>query len=233
MSSFTQFRCVLSTVSVHACAHAHILKLNVDTGCFPWLLSTLVLKGLSLTQLTWLSNKLQESSCPCLPALGFQACAVSLAAGDDLGSHTCTANTAVPDPSLGPKENTVFMFPVPFFPDSAGHPEPGLWKRWANALLLSYTQPKGVFHLLIILFEMGHTEYDFAVWHKSTVCLRPFTLTATISRLPYKLNTMYPRLASIAPSLLPEDQDYMYVPLCSPYRTGHWVTKLHCLHSRC
>lgn len=25
----------------------------------------------------------------------------------------------------------------------------------------------------------------------------------------------------------------MYVLLCPPYGTGHWVTKLYCLHSRC
>lgn len=33
----------------------------------------------------------------------------------------------------------------------------------ANALLLSYTPAKGSFHLFIILFEVGHTEYDFTV----------------------------------------------------------------------
>lgn len=170
MNSFTQFRCVLSTVSVRACACVHILKLNVDMGCFPWLLSTFGFEG-SLTD----SANLAEQQAPGIllplpPGTGIPGthCNFSLwgwPRSSHLNSKHCSAW-----PISRPQRKYCIHVPKAFFPDSAGHPEPGLWKCWANALLLSYTQPKGVFHLLIILFGMGHTEYDFTVWHKSTVC---------------------------------------------------------------
>lgn len=209
---------------VHCVCACMCTRAYTEAKCWHWAFSLialhLIFEGLSLILLTWLSTKPQEPSCPCLPALGLQAHAVTLAAGDDLGPHTCTANTVVPDPSLSSKENICFS--KAFFSQivlgilSQGFENAGLTLySWATP------QPKAVFHLFIILFEMGHTEYNFTVWHKSTVCLRFFTLVANISRLPYKLNTMYPRLASIALSLLPEDQTICMCHCVHHNRTGH------------
>lgn len=146
---------------VHCVCACMCTRAYTEAKCWHWAFSLialhLIFEGLSLILLTWLSTKPQEPSCPCLPALGLQAHAVTLAAGDDLGPHTCTANTVVPDPSLSSKENICFPKAF-FFPDSAGHPEPGLWKCGANALLLSYTPAKGSFS------SVHHSLWSGAHW---------------------------------------------------------------------
>lgn len=96
----------------------------------------------------------------------------------------------------------VLIFPMPFFLTVLGILTQG-FEHARLTLYRSYTPSQRYFFVYSSSsFEMRHTVYDLTAWHKSRVCLGSFTLTATISRLAYKLNTVYLRLASLPLFLL-------------------------------
>lgn len=156
MSSFTQLRCFLFTVSVHACARCiywgQMLTLGVFLDCSPPYFWRPLTDSANLAE-----HQAPGTLLPLPPGTGTPGTRCNFSCWEwprssHLDSKHCSA---WPISQLQRK----YLFSQSlFFPDSAGHPEPGLWKCGANALLLSYIPAKGSFS------SVHHSLWNGAHW---------------------------------------------------------------------